>query len=36
MLRLGVFAASGYNTARTVLGDLQPVQRLWRGMTGRA
>jgi len=31
----GVFAASGYNTARTVLGDLQPVQRLWRGMTGR-
>ena len=31
----GVFAASGLNTARTVLSDLRPSQRLWRGLTGR-
>jgi phytoene dehydrogenase-like protein len=31
----GVFAASGLNTARTVLSDLRPSQRLWRGVTGR-
>ncbi|MFZ9858245.1 MAG: phytoene desaturase family protein [Roseiflexaceae bacterium] len=31
----GVFAASGYNTARTVLGDLRPMNRLWRGMAGK-
>ena len=28
----GVFAASGLNTARTVLSDLKPMNRLWRGL----
>jgi phytoene dehydrogenase-like protein len=29
----GVFAASGLNTARTVLSDLKPLNRLWRGIS---